>query len=303
MDILQNIAITLCRARPTALQMRILTAIVKECNLINAEREDTNALIFYIRAADLLAGSKHYERLQGAFHTLQERVVFEIRDANGYYSAPLISEVENRAGSGLYKVTIPRRLYTIISDVTTNGYHRYNYENALALPTATAMRLYMLFSGAQRPLTIKIDTLRAWFTTPDKYKQTRDFLLKVIEPARAALESKGINGFSYSPIYKYGRIYALQMRPIHRESEDMRILSRVNTSSLLPPRARAVLISQLHFTARELGANKATWALFDRVTPDRMMRFVEDTAAAAAYKQNPKGYFIAAVRRAFGNLK
>ena len=64
-------------------------------------------------------------------------------------------------GSGEIKVEVDNKIWEVLLDFTS-GYHRFELNKALALPTTYSLQFYMAMSGQNKPRHMTIEQLKDW---------------------------------------------------------------------------------------------------------------------------------------------
>ena len=149
------------------------------------------------------------------------------------------------------------------------------------------------------PISFTIDYLKQMFGVQDKYKQTRDFIKRVIEPAKKELDSMCVSSFAFEPIKTGQKVTSIQFTPIHRrEHTAEELAAMLPVTAIIDTELKIFLINAFGFTVKELGAHKVMLEQFSKIPykydilyslRDRVRR-----------KKRSKGYVIEAMR---GELK
>lgn len=265
-------------------------------NSLAQEYQHDNVLVT-MQAREILGdGSKHYEYVQSALKKL-ERCIYEYLDtrANTWYSSPLIYNVKYERGTGQCEFWISGKVWFAFLDLT-KGFTRYDLVNALSLTSKGGARLYAIMASQTHPIDLTIDYLRNLFGAQKKYKQTMDFVKRVIQPAADEMESRKINGFTYRPIKEGNKVIALRMTPIKREVKQREeFLPKLSLSSIVPMGLLDYLRLTCGYSHRELAANKLT--LTDFATSPSWEEDIRNIWARARLKNNPKAYAMGAMKR------
>lgn len=317
--VVQSYNITTLHAKLTTLQVRIMARIVEKCQpTIRAQAKSLREAIekgqlnspsdivgekqidFAFTAKELLNTNTHnYSQLRKAINDLQKRVVeYYDFDAKKWYSAALISAAEMETNTGRTILTCPAWLLGYICNFN-RGASYYDIVKALQLRRSASARLYMLLGGQSMPITYKVEELRAILGATEKYAQTRDLIKRLIEPARKELEENNYNGFSYTTNKesdaKNAAVKSITFHPIKREAQnEASLLARLTAKNIIPEALHDYMLGQLHFTSKELGANKRTLAAFAKRSTWRedFIRIVD----RARKKNKGKGYIINAIK-------
>lgn len=257
--------------------------------------------VFECRIKDLLnAGAHRYEDIKNALTSLQsKKVVFQDEKKQLYKSSYFINNFVWDSQNGKVTISVPKWLLALILDFKA-GASIYDLDIALSFRRATTVRLYMLLCGQKKPITYKISFLRSILGVDEaKYSQTRDFIKRLVLPAKKEMDDRGSNSFDLtvnkaSDAYK-APIVSLTFRPIKRELQTKEsIASRISLSNVCPMPLQRYLTMQAGFEVEELKRNKVTLFEFSRLGDyqDRIVKIVE----RARKGRKNKGYIIAAMR-------
>lgn len=310
MEITQSFIMTMSRARLNMYEQRILVKIVEhgqdllkglpmEHNLKRLKHDLDNVRIEVPVRYILSDKSNHYEHVYDAARTLM-RKVFEVYDTDTrtWYATPYIYNVSHVSKSGNLVLWVSRAFFNTLYDFT-KGYSRYVLETAMTLKSPYAVRLYVLMCGQSHPITYPIDYLKELFGVSQEYKQTADFIKRVIEPARKELDANGCNSFTYSRVKDGQKVVALQFFPVQKvENTKEKLLARISVSSLISRDIYLFLTNHCGFTYRELSSHKV---LLDKLAkvPDcmGMLQMIEHRFRKG---NKTKGYIINALRSELG---
>lgn len=305
MELVQSFLLSVTRVRLSLYEQRILTKIVEHGQSVLQglsphqykhidnpfDNEKIEVPIRYI----LTEKSKDYSKVIDACKALMSRK-FEFYDpkTKTYYADTVIHNVIHVSGSGAVSFQVSRVLYDVMFNFSL-GYKAYDLEEALTLPTPYAVRMYVLLNGQKTPLTWDIEKLKEMFGVIDKYKQTRDFIKKVIEPARLALVNAKCNGFTYSRVTEGKKVTALRFFPVKISEEDRQQYAQLSKEMLVNRKAiEIMLVEDMQFTWKEIGANKATIDRFSQIQSATDTLMAIETRAKR--KRMDKGYIINAMK-------
>lgn len=308
MEVVQSWLITISRYNFNQYEQRLLMAVVDGCQEYFRKRYLAGMMQYApqmpkcdkridIRIASILDdGDTHYTRVKEAVRSLQsKRMEIYHPDTKVWQSCPLIGLVTHRARSGTLEVIVPAMFLRAVQDLRM-GYSQFELSAALSLPTPYAVRMYAMVAHQSKPLTLPVSALKAMFGVADKYAQTRDFLKRVIDPARDALTAAHLASFTYDKQRKGTKVVALTIRRVQPEQ----IVSQPLTPSAEDLRQAMgdeiynLLTYQVGFTWKELKAheslirNSLKLPLAVQIYRDIVHRW---------YKYNKtKGYIIAAIK-------
>ena len=313
MEIVQSFIYSVARVKLSLYEQRILLKVIEYAQVVLKGKLIKNMLFRMEHDLDnvkielpvryvLTDGSQHYEQVKEAARNLMSRK-FEFWDtsAKTWYSSPLIYNVAYVQGSGLLSFYVSKMLFDVALDFT-KGFCRYDLETALTLNNPHAVRLYALLSNQTHPIIYPISDLKKMFGVEDKYKQTRDFIKKIIDPSKLALDKVGCNTFTYSKIFEKNAVKALQFVPVKKRTETANELAaKISMKRLVDNEILVVMISYMGFTTKELSAHKVLLNDFCKLP------FAQDQIYAIERrfrkKKKNKGYVIAAIRDEVNNWK
>lgn len=313
MDIVQSFLFSIGRCNLTIYEQRILCMIVKSARNRTARKlmksemyawnVDEDNLAISVAMRDILSdGDQHYERVMDAFQRLMTRRFSVIDSSNGsWFSTPIVYNVTHDARSGVVHFYVAAKLMGAILDFS-KGYRQYSIDTALALPSPVAVRLYILMCGCSSPLTFSVDNLKSMFGVDDKYKQTADFIKKVIEPARKILDDENVTSFHFERIKTGTKVTALKFYPIRRDvKSDNQLAAKISTSIYLNKDLQLYLMRVAGFSLRELSAHKVLLAEFAKI--NEAMAIIADICNRAAKRGRSKGWIISAIRSELDSFK
>lgn len=313
MEIVQSFIYSVSRVQLSLYEQRILLKViehaqtvlkgklVKNC-LFRMEHDLDNVKIEVPVRYILSEGSKHYEDIKEAAIKLMGRR-FEFWDTNSgaWYSSPLIYNVAYVEGGGLLSFYVSKMLFDVILDFT-KGFCRYDLETALSLSSPYAVRMYALVASQTRPIVYTIGQLKKMFGVEEKYKQTRDFLIKVIDAAKKILDNAQCNSFTYSKIKNGKKVESICIAPVkHRQLTAEELAAKVSLKRLVDNEILVVLISYMGFTTKEISAHKILLNEFCKLP------YCTDTIYNIERRfrkgKKNKGYVIAAIRDEVDSFK
>lgn len=307
----QGYLATTMKGRFSALEMKIFTMIVRECQIVfNPDEKlaqkvgsiicaDGVHVQMTLRVSEVLGGSSHnYKAVKQALSRLMEKQVEHYDyDKKQILFTPLIYNGVLELGTGLVRFECSKWVIQIILDFS-KGFSLYYFKSAMSLRRPAAMRLYMLLCNQYNAITFPLKYLKEMFGDADAYKQNTDFIRRVIVPAQKELEDRKLNGFDFE-CGKSGRlITSITFRPIKREEPSQSSeLSKYPLFMAVPKALQSYLQTQCQFTTKEIAANKDTIYNFTRVKgwEDKLMKIIENQRR----KRANHGYIINAMKQAY----
>lgn len=305
MELVQSFLLSVTRVRLSLYEQRILTKIVEHGQSVIKglsalqykyvknpyDNETIEIPIRYI----LTDGSKDYGKVIDACKALMSRR-FEFYEpkTKTYYTDTVVHNVKHVTGSGKISFQVSRVLYDVMFNFSL-GYKVYDLEKALSLPTPYAVRMYVLLNNQKTPLTWEVEKLKEMFGVAEKYKQTRDFIKKVIEPARVALIKHSCNNFTYSRVTDGRKVTALRFFPCKVKEGEVKTYGDLGKEGLVNYKAiQTILANDAGFTNKELHANRATLLRFSRTPQPTETLYA--IVARATRKRMDKGYIVNAMK-------
>lgn len=305
MNVVQSYLTTVMRGNFSVLEIRIFVNIVAHANKIlrgvkvskligSSVCTDGLNCNLSIPVRSVMPETSHdYMQVKAALKNLaKKQVEFYDAEKKTWFCTPFISNIRVGEHDGLIKFTCARWLLDYILNFVYGNFSLYNLEAALSLTSAYAVRLYWLTCSMRDPLRFSISMLRDMLGVGDKYKQTKDFIKRCIDPAEKMLAAHKLNGFSYKKGIVKGRVQYIQFIPVKREEPtDNQLLAQVNGSSTwIDPVLRQYLTAQAGFTMRELSSHKKLWLNLIKM-PEWQEKVVQ-IVNRARRKGAGKGYII-----------
>lgn len=309
MRLIQSFLLSVTRVKLTLYEQRILTKIVEAAQgnlggmtaqqLKTARNPYTNIELEVPMRYILSDNTKDYAKVLTACRALMHRQFeFYNPQTRTYYADTVIHNVRHTRGSGKVQFMVSKILLDVLYDFSI-GYKAYDLETALQLPTPYAVRMYILLNEQERPITWSIVKLKEMFGVADKYTQTRDFIKKVIEPARNALNTARVNSFTYNRNTVEGgkKVESLTFFPVKQHQVvdmewDMPMMTqevKVNYIAL-----RTYMRETIGFTLKEINIHAKLLQKFARVPP--CVQELQIIYNRAQKKGMQKGYIINAIR-------
>lgn len=313
MQLVQSFIYSISRVPLSLYEQRLLLKVVEHAQIrlkgllikdhLERISHDFDNVQIIVPIRELLdEGNQHYSHVHKAAVSLCSRNFgFYNSESRTWFNTPVIYNVEHRDGSGLIKFYVSRVLFDIILDFS-KGYRQFNLKTALSIPSPYASRLYSLMCGQEYPIAFSIKQLKEMFGVTEKYKQTADFIKKVIEPSKKILDAQGCTSFTYSRKKEGIKVTGILFFPVKREEgEKSRLIAKTSVGWFLSKELRYYLVTQAHFSMRELGAHKELLEEFCKL-PDAVAKIMAIYDRFLAGNKN-KGYIIAAMRSAVAEFK
>lgn len=225
----------------------------------------------------------------------------EYTDAEGTYKviSPIIS-VEMPRYSSTMKVEVHREMWNAILDYR-QGWRKFDINAALSLKSVYSIKLYELISLHTNELKYSVDDLKDFFGVKEKYKNTFDFIRRVLDPVKKELDESSPWTFDYE-IYRAGnskksKIIGFSIKPHANgnraiEAERKELTRQIHLSSFVPDyQVRRYLLDSIGYTREELCGKefKELLAIACMVIPD-IIDVLALLKAKSRDKNNPKGW-------------
>lgn len=312
MNVVQNYLVSIMKGNFSLYETRLFTKIVLQANTVIKGRRASSLMgkavcvdgincNMSIPVSDIISDNSHdYKTVIHAAFDLQDKVIqyYDRRQKRWtLYRDHLINNVVYKEGSGVIRFTVSLWLLEYILDFINGNFSMYDFESALKLPSAYAVRLYWLTCSMSAPVCYPIQMLREMLGVGDKYKQNRDFIRRCIETPRKILEDYNLNGFSWQKGPGRGAKATLKFSPIKRQTEKTsQLVAQASVSAWCKPSIRQYLLTAAYFDNKELNANKDTLFLFSKL-PDADEQIIK-IVHRARQKRASKGYIINAMKSA-----
>lgn len=310
MNVIQSYFTTIMHGNFSVYEIRIFIKIVEQANQVLGKGTKYSSLIGRAICTDgincnlsipikavMTPNSHDYEAVKDSLKKLtSKKIEFYNVDKKTWCYTPFISNVRVADGDGLIRFTVARWLLDYIMDFINCNYTQYNLAAALSLPSAYAVRLYWLTCNMDHEITWSVEMLRDILGVGDKYKQTKDFIKRCIEPAETLLRDKKMNGFTYTRVFNHGKVTGLCFHPVRREQENTaQLTAQASLSAWCDPALRMYLTQQVGFSIRELSSHKDTLFKFGHISgwENLLLKIVN----RARKKRAGKGYYIQAIRK------
>lgn len=236
--------------------------------------------------------------------------VIEAEDEDGdWFAFPFLSFAQVK--NGMLTVEVRNELWQVFMDFQ-KGFRRYELQAALQLKSTYSLRLYKLVSE-QRDidhLDFQLDELKKMLGVGDKYKLPKDFMARVIEPAKKELDEVAPWSFTYTPLTSRkqagGRAAVTGIRffpryqPEHRDPDlEKNQLKRRFPGALEPELSQAqknILVHKFGFTQKGLLNNRE---LFEMASKNiDLTTFLIDLGERVSRlrPKNPTGYVVSALQ-------
>lgn len=309
-EVIQSYLITAARYDFSVYEKRIIYRIVQMCqSAIEGQKLDANFQINSLLFDDLKEvimpisafmqneQDENYTRAKNALWELNNKV-FEYEDSEVWKPIRII-EMPTLVKRGYVKFVLHSEVYEAILNFS-KGFRRIELKTAFEFESVYTMRFYELLSGKTTPITYTLSDLKIMFKVENKYKETKDFIRRVITPAQAELKKKAPFSFEFKTVTEGKKIVAFTFYPyqipanIDVELETKKLKKQISPKWYLDKMHYNYLIENYFFDKDEIKHNIDTF----KAAAQRMdlMRFMADKKRMAHTKKNPKGYLIKALK-------
>ena len=313
MKITQSFVFSVANGAASLYELRIIFRVVEYAqpvlkglylahNLTQLSHNYDNVKIS-IPISTIVADSSHnYEKVRDACKNLMTRL-FEIYDSSNqsYFATPIIYNFSCMKGEGVLHFYVARRVFDAILDLR-KGYCQFELNIANSIKSSNAARMYVLMCSQTAPISFSIDSLKRMFGVSDKYKQTRDFIKRVIEPAKQELDAMCVSSFAFEAIKTGQKITSIQFTPIHRrEHTAEELAAMIPVSAMIDTELKIFLINAFNFSVKELGAHKILLDQFNKIP--YKFDILYSLRDRVRRKNRSKGYVIEAMRGEVATFK
>ena len=215
-------------------------------------------------------------------------------------------------GTSEIGVKITESMWMIFAEFS-KGFRKYELDCAMKLKTTYSLRIYQLISNVDIPIEYKIEDLRLMFGIPDnKYKLTKDFIRRVIEPAKNELDERAPYTFTYKLLAedkegKRGRAKIDRIMFFPRKNRKYDVMNSGDkdmihryASGMISRQMKDILMHKYDFTEVEIKNNIELFFKAENELED-VITFLTDKAPQASRKKNPKGWIIQTLKAATEN--
>lgn len=308
MDLKQSWILSVAKTSLTLYEQRILVRIVEHGQVVlsglflqeHLERIPhtfKHEQVAFPVSELLTEGTKHYEQVYAAAEQLSKRrVEYWNTDKSKWAFSNIIFDV--KCGDGVLSFYVSNTFWDVLFDFT-KGFSWYDLKIALSLPTAYSIKLYMMLNGQKGCMEVPVNKLKAMLGCSDCYKQTADFIKKVIEPSKKVLDEAGGNSFTYHRVKKGQKVIALQFFPVIKQKMNHQPADKHTFwAAMVPKEIKIQLITMAGFTSKELAAHEELVGLLsERSDACEMLSGIIHRSYG---KERRKGYIIAALRGELG---
>jgi plasmid replication initiation protein len=240
---------------------------------------------------------ENYTRVKAALKDLRNKTIEY--DDNKIWKLIGIIEKPVLEKKGIVHFELQPEIYDAILNFA-KGYRKYELKTAFSFETVYAMRFYELFSGKKDTITYSIDALKIMFKLEGKYTETKDFIRRVIDPAKKELDEKSPFSFTYEKQTQGKKVVALTFVPheikINKDPDAAQTeLNRQLSVGWLDKIYIDYLEQNYMFDRQEIKNNLTL--LLEASKKLDLLKFLSLKKRAASDKKNPKGWIISALKK------
>lgn len=311
MNVIQNYLTSFMKGEFSVYEIRIFMKVVEQANhLIHSMR--VSRLIgkavcvdgvncnFEIPAREIVGDNSHHTKeVKEALQKLHDKdIEFYDGERRTWHLAALVDNITLAEGDATLRFTVPRWIMQYILNFVNGNFTMYDLQSAMQLNSAYAVRMYWIVCNQSRPLTYNLELFRQMLGVPEsKYKATKDFVKRCVEPSRLILNKKRLNSFTY--VLKrgaHGKSYqSIMIYPVRvQEQRPEQLTAQAALSAWCNPILRQYLTNQAMFEIKELQSHKALLMEFGKLVGWQAK--IVDIVARARRNRAGKGYIINAMK-------
>lgn len=333
-DMIISYVLSTAKYNFTTYEQRILNCLVYVAQrLINGEKLHKGfsvqpALLddlHVIKAPISMFGKDNTDRntaeIKKALKALRNKTIeYKYYHSDNHYEWKVIGLIElpKFDTRGWVEFKVHKEIYEAILHLA-QGFRQVEFKQLMSFESTFAMRFYELVSNQNKPLhPYKIETLKAMFGVENNYKQTADFIKKVIDKAKKELDAKSPYTFEYKKLtsdrkteatkrgqkVEYIKIYPIYQPQFRDENlERYKLQKMVSNRSMLDSVVYTQLKNEYMFSDAELKPHLDLLLALQKIVdlPLEVSKLKATALKRDEYgnfiKSNPKGYFINALKK------
>ncbi len=230
----------------------------------------------------MLNTKRRHSDIEKALFNLRSRT-FEYRENGRYTVCGFINNATYTYGSGEINVEVGNKIWEVLLDFTS-GYHKFELNKALALPTTYSLQFYMAMSGQNVPMKMTIEELKDWLAIPqDSYKtdgkdRVDHLEARILKPVKKVLDELCPYSFTYekirvNPKNKKSPVIGFILRSLFLPQNRDQELERKQLLAMTPvgfhdPQAINYMRQQMGISLQELNPHKDLLDKASRILPD-----------------------------------
>ena len=225
-EVLQSYILTTAKYDYSVYEKRILYRLVelfqgliqnqklKDKIVIEQDNQNTSIVSMPIKLFLQNETDTNHIRIKSALKNLAKKF-FEYEDENDWELISVISEPKIKKNTEIATFRINPKIVEAFLDFS-KGFKKYELKVAMEFESVYTMRFYELLSNQKKPINYTIESLKEIFCIVDKYKETKDFFKRVVEPAKKELDKCSPYTFHYEKIKTGRKITGIRFIPIHQ---------------------------------------------------------------------------------------
>lgn len=253
-------------------------------------------------------GANHRDRIRAAARALASKTVeMEDTEKGEWWCDSIIHGIKTSDKNGTIRFRVENFLWTAMLDFSS-GFRKYELMTAMKFRSAYTMRFYELLAGQETPLEFPVEDLKAIVGAQKKYKFTKDFIERIVKPAKKELDKSAPFTFDYTTTKEGKKVAKITLIPKHqidKENEEVysaELRAKISASHLLDDELYNYLRQALNFEIEEINKNKVAFLEGQTYIPD-FIGFLADLRGNARTAKNPKGYIINAIKKQTAEIK
>ena len=315
-ELIQSYILTTAKYDYSVYEKRILYRLVelfqgliqnqklKDKIVIEQDNQNTSIVSMPIKLFLQNETDTNHIRIKSALKNLAKKF-FEYEDENDWELISVISEPKIKKNTEIATFRINPKIVEAFLDFS-KGFKKYELKVAMEFESVYTMRFYELLSNQKKPINYTIESLKEIFCIVDKYKETKDFFKRVVEPAKKELDKCSPYTFHYEKIKTGRKITGIRFIPIHQpqfEDESLKkqkALKQMSNRWYIPKNIEDYLKYNYEFTDKELNNNLSLFeSLHNHLSEEELLDFlVELKAQSVLYEiKNIKAYLIGSLKK------
>lgn len=245
---------------------------------------------------------KNHQQFKNALKSLESKS-FEYEDDDLWELIRLIEKPKAYKRNEYVEFDINPRVVEVLMNFA-KGFRKLRLDIALSFETTYAMRFYELISEQKKPINYSIENLKKMFLIEDKYRDTNNFIKRVVDSAKKELDEKSPYTFHYDKIKTGKKITSLRFVPIYQSQFDSELIQKKNLNKKLsnrwfiPKNIEDYLKYNFDFNDKELSNNLNLFeVLYNNLSEEILLDFLVELREPSAYADNRKGFVIGALKK------
>lgn len=239
------------------------------------------------------------EHIKGIASIVLETVEDDSKNARIYH---LVNEVDTE--KGIIYLNLREEVWQAMLDFS-KGYRYYDIDKTFTLNSAYSVRFYLLMAGQKQALNFSMENLRKMLALEEKYKNSNDFIKRVIKVAKEELDAKMPYSFTYQTENKKSvsrgkpSIDSITLNPVHipkneKEENTSASLRRQITLFGFDRETHDLLFGYYEFSTAEVQNNLDLFMKANKKLP--LAKTLSELKPKAGRAANQKGYVIQTLR-------